>query len=145
MMKFTPGMPLTMAAVIALTAVTAAVGQAAPPDRPVASADTALAATGSQLYQQNCAECHTLDKGGDQMNGPNLWGVLGAKAGAKPDFPYSDALKNSNIAWTDETMDKWLASPPALVPDNMMGFIGLPRKEDREAVIAFLKQRTAAD
>ena len=105
----------------------------------------ALAATGSKLFQEQCADCHTVAKDGDQLNGPNLSGVLGAKAGSKSDFPYSEALKTSGIVWTPENLDKWLASPPAVVPDNMMGFVGLPRSEDRQAVIAFLKKRTAEE
>lgn len=146
MTKLTQGSSLAAgiaAAVVALSAATGALGNQAGGAAP--AGDAAPAATGSQLFRDNCAECHTLSKEGHQMNGPNLWGVFGAKAGSKPDFPYSDALKISDIVWSDETMDKWLASPPALVPDNMMGFIGLPRREDREAVVAFLKQRTAAE
>lgn len=131
-----------VAAIVAVGSATLAAG---PQAGSATVPDESLAATGSQIFQVNCAECHTLGKDGDQLNGPNLSGLMGAKAAMKPDFPYSDALKAANITWNDEALDKWLASPSAMVPDNMMGFVGLPRKEDRQAVIAFLKKRTATE
>src|SRR5580704_19237073 len=45
-----------------------------------------------------CRSCHTLVQGGEDMTGPNLWGVFGRKAGAKDGFTYSDDMKKAG--WT---------------------------------------------
>ncbi len=76
------------------------------------------------------------------MLGPNLWGVYGSKAAAKPDFAYSVALKNSGIVWTDDTLSKWLTGPAKFLPGSKMAFPGLPDEADRQAVIAYLKSNS---
>ncbi len=47
---------------------------------------------GRTLYLQ-CRACHTMEKGGRNLAGPNLHGTFGKQAAAEPDFPYSDALR----------------------------------------------------
>ena len=110
-----------------------------------AAHDAATVAAGAKLFGANCAECHTVGKDGDQVSGPNLWGVVGAKAAAKPDFPYSEALTASGITWSEDKLDAWLTSPSTLVPGNMMGFIGFKNPDERKAVIAFLETRAAPE
>ena len=39
---------------------------------------------------KKCMACHTPDKGGPNRVGPNLWGVVGRKAGTHAGFAYSD-------------------------------------------------------
>ena len=34
-----------------------------------------------------CRACHTLNQGGEDMTGPNLWGIFGRKAGSKAASP----------------------------------------------------------
>src|SRR3546814_11375777 len=40
-----------------------------------------------------CAACHTINQGGANGIGPNLWGALGKPHGHVPGFDYSAALK----------------------------------------------------
>jgi cytochrome c len=94
------------------------------------------AARGEQIYQA-CEDCHSLDK---NDVGPRHRGVFGRKAGSLPDYNYSEALKSSNIVWNEETLDKWLTDPQALVPDAKM-FFHLAKPQDRADVIEFLKER----
>src|SRR5580693_8084389 len=50
------------------------------------------AAKGADVFQDRCSSCHVLNGIGQ---GPSLLGVVGRKAGALPNFNYSDALKAS--------------------------------------------------
>jgi cytochrome c len=52
------------------------------------------------------------------------------------------ALKKSNIVWTEENLDKYLADPKGFIPHNRMIFNGLKKPEDRANVIAYLKQQS---
>ena len=92
---------------------------------------------GEELYEA-CQDCHSLDK---NDLGPRHRGVFGRKAGSLPDYAYSPALKSSNIVWNEETLDRWLMNPQALVPGAKM-FFHLANPKDRADVIAFLKERT---
>jgi cytochrome c len=47
---------------------------------------------GRKVFKK-CAVCHTVDKGGKNKVGPNLWGILGAKVAQKGGFAYSSAMK----------------------------------------------------
>ena len=71
-----------------------------------------------------CAACHTLHEGDADKVGPNLYGVIGKPAGSRGAFAYSDALKNSGITWSAQTLNAWLTQPSALVPGTKMAFPG---------------------
>jgi len=141
--------PLFAAAQWALLAASV---QAGTPEKAPAKAATPAAAPasadalkiGEREYFTKCYSCHSLEEDGGHKMGPNLWGVFGAKAGSKSDFVYSAALKKSGITWSPQTMDKWLASPAATVPGNLMAFAGLPNEPDRKALIAYLQKMTGA-
>jgi len=58
--------------------------------------------------------------------------VVGRAAGSVAGFQYSGALLKSKLTWNEETLDKWLADPDKLVPDNDMGFhVEIPRNGAR--------------
>lgn len=100
-----------------------------------------LVERGAKIYKR-CQACHTLEDNGRNKVGPNLWNVYGAKAGAKEGFAYSKAMRASEIIWTDETMDAYLTRPAKYVPGTKMSFIGLKKQDDRDAVQAYLKDKT---
>jgi cytochrome c len=74
--------------------------------------------------------------------GANLHRTLGKPAGGVAGFAYSPALLASKTVWTDASLDAWLERPTAVIPGTKMAFVGLPRAEDRAALIAWLKQAT---
>jgi cytochrome c len=90
-----------------------------------------------------CRSCHTTSQGGDDMTGPNLWGIFGRKAGSRPGFTYSDDLKNAGWNWDADRIDKWITNPRAIEAGTKMTFVGMPNPTDRRDVIAFLKTQTS--
>lgn len=90
-----------------------------------------------------CKTCHTTAKGGENMTGPNLWGIFGRKAGTAPGFSYSDGLKGLGITWNAEAIDHWIENPRAVVPGTKMTYIGMANAKDRIDVIAYLKTITS--
>jgi cytochrome c len=94
------------------------------------------AVRGAKLFEE-CVACHKLDPSGEAV-GPNLHGVFGRKAGEGADFRYSPALKRSGIAWSEQSIDKFIADPQAVVPGNRMPFAGIPDAAARADLIAYL-------
>lgn len=107
----------------------------------VASAAEGDPAAGKRVFNQ-CQACHTVVKGKNGL-GPSLNGVIGRKVGTAEGFKnYSPAMQKSDVVWSEETLDKYLADPKAFIPGNRMIFVGLKKPEDRANVIAFLKQQS---
>src|SRR3546814_1364196 len=51
-----------------------------------------------------CAACHTINQGGANGIGPNLWGALGKPHGHVPGFDYSAALQGVP-RWEEHTSE----------------------------------------
>ncbi|MEO0606898.1 MAG: cytochrome c family protein [Pseudomonadota bacterium] len=95
-------------------------------------------ARGERSFRAKCATCHTLDQGGANGTGPNLWGVIGADKQAVSGFAYSGALSNTEGNWSWTNMDTWLANPSSYARGTNMAFAGLNRDDERAAVLAYL-------
>ncbi len=108
-----------------------------PPIAPLlASADLAK---GKQYANQICAACHSLNKGGKPIVGPNLWGIVGAPHDHEAGFAYSDALeKFKGKPWTYDALNKWLFKPADYAPGTHMTFAGIPDAQLRADVIDYL-------
>ncbi len=102
-------------------------------------------AHGEQVFKQ-CKVCHTIGPGAKASVGPAQNGVVGSKAGSRPGYNYSAAMKEAGekgIVWDEETLDKYLTDPKAMVPGTKMAFPGLKNEKDRQDVIAYLKTQPA--
>jgi cytochrome c len=97
-------------------------------------------ARGEKRFEE-CATCHTTERGVNNV-GPSLFGLFGRKAGEVADFRYSPAMKRSNISWTPQTVDTFVADPQKEVPGNRMPFAGMPDAGDRADLIAYLQRAT---
>ena len=91
---------------------------------------------------KKCAQCHTFGKGEPNRVGPNLWSVVGRPRASAPGFSYSDAIKSLGGNWVPQEIQAFIANPKAYAPGTKMGFIGLPKPEDRADVLAFLNQHS---
>ena len=90
-----------------------------------------------------CRSCHSFNQGGDDMTGPNLWGVFGRKAGSKASFTYSDDMKNAGWTWDADHIDKWITNPRGVLAGTKMTYAGMENPADRRDVIAYLKTITS--
>ena len=87
---------------------------------------------------QRCAICHRAEKDGGNGLGPNLFGVVGRKAGTAADFAYSPAMKNSGITWTQDKLAAYVTHPAQVVPGNRMAFAGINNAGQVSDVVAYL-------
>ena len=111
------------------------------------------AAKGKNLYNGflRCNACHSLEPGVTKV-GPTLAGLFGRRAGTVEGYDrYSEAMVNSGVVWSEETLGAFLANPQKFIPGNMM-IEGVQRVVGRVAsdhhradVIAYLKVATAPE
>ena len=97
---------------------------------------------GAKVFAK-CRACHTLDENGRNKVGPNLWGLYGSETASKDGYAYSKAMRSANIIWDETSLDAYLKRPADFMPGNKMSFIGLKKQEDRDAVQAYLKEKTS--
>jgi cytochrome c len=97
-------------------------------------------ASGQQAFNNACRTCHIV-KEGDNRLGPNLYKIVGRKAGSLPDYAFSGAMKEAGFVWDEEKLDRFIANPDEVVPGNSMKpYGGLSSSDDRKKIIAFLAQ-----
>ena len=106
---------------------------------PVSAASAQDAALGEKVFLK-CRACHQIGEGAKNAVGPVLNGIVGRKAGSYEGYSYSAANKNSGLTWDEATLKEYLKNPRAKVPGTKMIFPGLPKDEDIDNVIAYLKQ-----
>lgn len=99
----------------------------------LASADAAVGERRTAL----CKSCHTLEKGGANGTGPNLWGVVGRAVGGHAGFKYSGALQNAGGEWTFERLSAYLENSQSYLPGTAM-IQKFPKAEQRAEMIAYL-------
>ena len=96
-------------------------------------------AAGEKLFAK-CSACHTINQGGANGIGPNLFGTVGEPIGqGKGGYAFSGDLSGHGGAWTYENLDAWLKSPKAFASGTKMSFAGLSKGEDRANIIAYMK------
>jgi cytochrome c len=97
---------------------------------------------GERLFAK-CAACHTLTPEDGNKAGPTLYGLFGRRAGTVAGYPYSPALRNSSIVWTEQTVDRLFALGPHIVtPGSKMPLQRMADPSERAALISYLRRRT---
>jgi cytochrome c len=92
---------------------------------------------------KKCASCHTFDKGGRNLVGPNLWGVIGREKGTEAGFNYSAGFKKAAKGpWTPQEISDFVKNPKAYIPGTAMSFAGINRASERADLITFLNTKS---
>ena len=97
-----------------------------------------------ELLSLACQACHTFDAGQHSELGPNLYRIFGRRAGSVDGFEYSEVLGNSDLIWTPEALEAWLAEPSRFLVGNNMAFAGYRSETDRRDLLAYLMRVTSA-
>ena len=96
------------------------------------------ASEGRDFFIRKCLGCHAF---ACNKQGPRLGGLFGRKAGSVEGYGYySEGLKNSEIVWTEETLDEWFKDPGTIAPQSVM--IDNGKVEDptlRRKLLSFLR------
>ena len=113
--------------VLAALFVSAGIGQACAQD----------AAAGEKVFLV-CKACHQVGDNAKNAVGPVLNGLFGRKAGSVEGYSYSDANKNSGIAWSEATFTEYIKDPKAKIPGTKMAFAGVKDEQKIKDLIAYL-------
>ncbi len=95
-------------------------------------------ARGEKLFKE-CRKCHAVQPGEVKI-GPSLAGIVGRRPGSMPAFGYSQDMINFGASgtWNEETLDRFLTRPRALIAGTKMVFQGFRKPYDRADLIAYL-------
>ncbi len=108
--------------------------------------DTSLSTKGDpqkgRRVFNRCKACHNVTSTKRTRLGPNLDSLFGRTAGSAPNYKYSRALNDAEFVWTEKSLNEWLEKPNTFLPGNKMQFAGVPKKEDRLDLIAYLRTAT---
>jgi cytochrome c len=97
------------------------------------------AAKGRIAFVRQCAICHTVDQGGANRFGPNLFGILHSKAGTVAGFDYTRAFKTAATwNWNEDLVAGWIGAPGLMVPGTAMGVFQGVAQSDRDDIVAYL-------
>ena len=83
-----------MIGAVCIVYVMLSVSSSVPQERDVAS--------GQLIFNNVCRTCHTTREGDNRL-GPNLYRIIGRKAGSVQDYGYSSAMKGADFVWDEES------------------------------------------
>jgi cytochrome c len=99
------------------------------------------AAHGKKVFKK-CSACHLVAKGGKNLIGPALYGVVGRATASVPDYAYSSALKAHGKKWSFEELNAFLLKPRSYIKGTKMAYAGLRKDKDRASVILYLNNQS---
>lgn len=115
--------------ILAVATIAISAGTAAAQDAARGKADFAV-----------CSPCHAVGPDATNMLGPELNGLDGRHSGTVPDYPYSDANKDSGIVWNETTFKQYIKNPQAMVPGTKMYLAGIGDPQKIADLWAYISQ-----
>lgn len=104
----------------------------------LATADVEL---GKKAFNQ-CAICHTINKGEINKIGPNLWGIVNSPTAKHAGFAYSEAMKKRSSEgkiWDLESLYRYIYAPRKYIEGTKMAFSGIKNDQERANLIMYLR------
>jgi cytochrome c len=98
-------------------------------------------AHGKKVFKK-CSACHIVAKGGKNLIGPALYGIVGRASASIPDYAYSSALKAHGKNWNFEELNAFLLKPRSYIKGTKMAYAGLRKDKDRASVILYLNNQS---
>ena len=96
---------------------------------------------GKKVFKK-CSACHIVAKGGKNLIGPALYGVVGRGSASISDYAYSSALKAHGKSWNFEELNAFLLKPKSYIKGTKMAYAGLRKDRDRASVILYLNSQS---
>ena len=94
---------------------------------------------GAAVFVRQCALCHTIDRGGANRFGPNLFGIVDRKAATAPGYKYSLAFKSTaNWTWSADVIASFIAAPGVMISGSRMAVFQGVADKDLDDIIAYL-------
>ena len=93
---------------------------------------------------RKCGACHTVENGGANRVGPNLWNIIDRPVAAA-DFGYSSAMNGfaeGETVWDYDHLNAFLAAPRSYVRGTSMSFAGIRSEKERADIIAYLRAQS---
>lgn len=113
---------------------------------PMSGAMAQDADAGQRVFNQ-CRACHTINQGGRNGVGPNLYGVWGRAAGSVEGFRYSAPMRTKageGLVWNADNLRAYLTDPKAVVPAGSMSFAGIRNEQQLNDLLAYLERASTA-
>ena len=99
----------------------------------------ASGASGAVLFGTRCGACHKIINGMTNAYGPDLYGILGRRAGSNDSFEgYSPAMKAYGKRWTKDEVALFIENPQTAVPGTLMNIPGVVDAQERAAIVDYL-------
>ena len=98
-------------------------------------------AAGEAAFRK-CQACHTVEEGGANRIGPNLWDIVNRPVASHEGFSYSAGMRSfaeEAGEWTFDHLSKFLLAPRAYVPGTAMAFAGIRDRQEEANLIAYLR------
>jgi len=135
---FSPEKPAKPGYAVAVKTEGGGQAAAAPKEEPLPVRLAKASVEKGQSIAKQCQACHNFAKGGPNLVGPNLYGVVDRPRASHPGFNYSAAMKGKGGNWNYDELDKFLTDPRGYISGTAMTFAGIKNDQQRADVIDFL-------